>query len=405
MQPRLEKLCIVSHVVHYEHDGGIYAYAPYAREIELWADLFPQILLAAPLKRETPPPDTARIARANLRIIPQLETGGDTLSSKALQLALLPVLVWQLCRAMRQAQAIHVRCPGNLGLLGALLAPLFSRYRVAKYAGQWGAFPGESWTVKLQRKVLHSAWWQAPVLVYGNWPNQPAHVIPFFTSGLTEAQMQYARQATQAKLQPHARTSPLRLLYVGRLSKAKNVAAILRALAQFGFATGQVTLTIVGEGPEETSLRQLAAQLQLDEQVVFRGGLEFEQVLDCYANADALVLISETEGWPKAITEAMAFGLVCIGSTRGLVPQILGDGRGIVIPAGDATALATQLRYLHEAPEQYLPMRKDAATWSQAYSLESFRASLRTLLIEHWKVEVAPPIELMPMNPPASSET
>ena len=79
--------------------------------------------------------------------------------------------------------------------------------------------------------------------------------------------------------------------------------------------------------------------------------VEFDRVLDHYTQADVLVLTSETEGWPKVIAEGMAFGLVCIGSARGLVPQMLEHGRGIVIDPHDVKTLAGTIRQIAEAPE------------------------------------------------------
>ena len=79
-------LVIVSHVIHYEHEGRLYAYGPYAREIDIWADLFPVVAIAAPLRRQVPPQDCVPFGRANIEVIPQLETGGDDLSAKLRQL-------------------------------------------------------------------------------------------------------------------------------------------------------------------------------------------------------------------------------------------------------------------------------------------------------------------------------
>jgi len=145
--------------------------------------------------------------------------GGDNWHSKIIQVLALPVAIYSLCKAMSKADAIHVRCPGNLGLLGALLAPLFTRYRIAKYAGQWPNYPGESFSTRLQKSLLKSRWWGAPVTVYGQWPHQPEHIVSFFTSLMDDDQMKVAqRSASQRELH-----SFMRLLYVGRLTKSKHV--------------------------------------------------------------------------------------------------------------------------------------------------------------------------------------
>src|SRR5262249_39874901 len=139
------RMLVISPIVHYRHDGRLHGYAPYAREIDVWADLVGALTIAAPCRDQRPPPDCLAFTRLNIRIRRVLETGGDRWEQKALQLLALPILTGQLVRAMRDADVIQVRCPGNLGLLGAVLAPLFSGRLVAKFAGEWSGYPAEPW--------------------------------------------------------------------------------------------------------------------------------------------------------------------------------------------------------------------------------------------------------------------
>ncbi len=381
---KVRRLLIISHVTHYRYMDSLYAYGPYAREIDIWADLFPQVLIAAPCRSERPPEDALPFTRPNIKILPQFETGGTAFKAKVYQLMMLPILLASLSRAMWKTDAVHVRCPGNLGLLGALLAPLFSRYRIAKYAGQWNGYPGEPWTVRLQRAILRSRWWGAPVIVYGQWPNQPKHVIPFFTSVMTEEQMSRARTVAARK----TLSNPPHLLYVGRLSASKRVDVLLHALHQL-YQDGQVfQLTIVGDGPERARLEKLAHVLALGGRVTFAGAVPFEKVLDFYERAHILVLVSETEGWPKAIVEGMAFGLVCIGSNRGLVPSLLGDGRGLTVPVGDVEGLVSALKQVIKEPALFHSMSRTAAAWAQQFTLESLREALREVMEKWWGVPI-----------------
>ncbi|MCG3161339.1 MAG: Glycosyltransferase Gtf1 [Acidobacteria bacterium] len=378
----VKNLLIVSSAIHYRHDGRLFSYAPYAREIDLWADLFPELIIAAPCREAAPPPDCSPFSRSNISILPQKETGGDTLGAKLKQMFSLPALIFSLCRAMLRADTIHVRCPGNLGLLGVALAPLFSRRLVAKYAGQWTPYPGEPLTWRWQRAMLRSRWWRGPVTVYGDWPNQPAHVVPFFTSVLNERQAERARiAAARRKLGGKA----LRVLFVGRLSAAKNVNAIVNAVALLKARGISVECDIVGEGPERARLEKQAEESGVNDRVNFAGGVDFDRALDFYERADALALVSETEGWPKAIAEAMAFGLVCIGSDRGLIPKMLGEGRGIVVPPGDAEALASALQRVIENPDECSETSRRAAEWGQRYSLEGLQRAIGELLAERWQ--------------------
>src|ERR1035441_5054943 len=93
MPPKINRLLIVSHVYHYRHEGAIYAYGPYTREIDIWADLFPEVRIASPLRNEVPPKDCLPFTRSNISMIPQMETGGDCFGAKLKQIALLPVLL------------------------------------------------------------------------------------------------------------------------------------------------------------------------------------------------------------------------------------------------------------------------------------------------------------------------
>ncbi len=369
------RLLILSHVLHYRHEGRLYAYGAYAREIDVWADLFSDVVIAAPCRRAAPASLALPFTRPNISIAPQVEAGGNTLRAKLGLAAVLPALVWGLIREMNKADAIHVRCPGSLGLAGAALAPLFSRRLVAKYAGQWNGYPGEPVTVRLQRALLASRWWRGPVSVYGRWPNQPAHVIPFFTSVLTRAQI--ARASACAARRTF--TPPLRALFVGRLSAAKNVDVLLCAIARV-----PLECAVVGDGRERARLEALARTLGIAGRVRFTGGLDFDRVLDEYERAHILVLASETEGWPKAVAEAMAFGLVPVATDRGLVPEMLSEGRGFVVPPRDVDALAAVLGRLAAGPSEMAAIGARAAAWASQYSLDGLRDALRELLAAHW---------------------
>lgn len=374
-----QRLLVVTHVVHYRHRGRVYAYGPYAREMAIWTALFPHITIAAPQRDEQPPGDALPVGAGELKVVPQVETGGVTLFAKLTQVALLPAMVWRLAAALRGADAVLVRCPGNIGLLGAVLAPLFVRRRIAKYAGQWSGYPGEVWTVRLQRAILRSRWWGAPVLAYSSENSIVRHVVPFFSSAMTADQMAVAATLDDRE----SRMDGLSVLFVGRLSRDKNVDVLLLAIGLLHRERLPVRCTVVGDGAERAALERLAVTLGIGDVVRFVGALAHDRVLSYYQAANVLVLPSDTEGWPKAIVEGMAFGLVCIGPDRGIVPAILGDGRGMV-SATTPTAIASALRQIAVHPERSQEIGRNAAKWARRYTLEHFRDALCAVLREWW---------------------
>jgi glycosyltransferase involved in cell wall biosynthesis len=379
-----KRLLVVTHVVHYQYGGRVFAHAPYAREIELWVRLFPRILIAAPFRIGEPPRDSLPIEAEDLRLAPLIDVRASTIVAKAVQILLLPVTLWRLCAAMSRVDAVHVRCPGNIGLLGALLAPLVSRYRVAKYAGQWEHYAGEPWTVRAQRAVLRSRWWGAPVLVYGSAAGQRSHVVPFFTSILDATQMERARQAVTGRT--FCGSGKLAVLYVGRLSPSKNVDVLIRSVAALEETGRPVTCTVVGDGSERRALERLAYDLGLVDLVRFVGAVPLDRVLDFYESADVVVLPSSTEGWGKAIVEAMAFGVICVGPDCGVVPQLLAEGRGFTVPPKSDDALTEALARVFDEPEKHADMIARGAEWAQQYTLERFGDALSHVLTQHWNV-------------------
>jgi glycosyltransferase involved in cell wall biosynthesis len=377
------KLLTVTHVTHYRHEGKLFGYAPYVREMDALADLFCELSIAAPCRDEPPPDDCCAFTRTNITLRRQPETGGKTWIAKLRQAALVPQHIWMLSRAMWNADAIHVRCPGNLGLLGILLAPIFSRRLIGKYTGPWSGFPEEPLTWTLQRRLFRSFWWRGPVTVYGDLPGMPSHVIPFFTSIMSEEQLACARQAAKNK----QFGDPLRVLFVGRLTEEKNVDVLLRAIASLKSEQIPLRCSIVGEGPYQERLQQLTGELGLTaSEVTFAGAVEFEQVLEAYKEGDVLVLASLGDSWGKVVTEAMSFGLICIGSNRDMVAQNLADGRGFAVPARDLPALCDALRkVVLMSPQERAAMSAKAAAWGQRYSLENLRERVGELLEASWQ--------------------
>ncbi len=135
-----------------------------------------------------------------------------------------------------------------------------------------------------------------------------------------------------------------RLLFVGTLAqlyKAPDV--LLEAFALCAHEGLDVRLCFVGDGKHRPELERRAAALGVSERIEFRGQLAssalVRQELD---RADLFVLPSRQEGLPRAMIEAMARGLPCIGSTVGGIPELLPASD--LVPPGDARQLARTIR-------------------------------------------------------------
>src|ERR1043166_5635017 len=99
---------------------------------------------------------------------------------------------------------------------------------------------------------------------------------------------------------------------------------LIRAVAQCVAAGFDLTLHVVGDGKHRPELEQLASALGVSDRVIFLGllpaGAAVRERLD---RSDLFVLASRCEGLPRAMVEAMARSLPCIGSTIGGIPELL----------------------------------------------------------------------------------
>ena len=146
---------------------------------------------------------------------------------------------------------------------------------------------------------------------------------------------------------PAARTSwapadqPLRLVTVARLSPEKGLEDLLHAVASAVADGNDVVADLVGDGPDRTRLEALAGELGISGRVRFTGFVgsrpELVERLDA---ADVFVLPSRSEGLPHSVVEAMARGLPIVASAIGGLPELLGEGSGIIVPPRDPDTLA-----------------------------------------------------------------
>jgi glycosyltransferase involved in cell wall biosynthesis len=142
----------------------------------------------------------------------------------------------------------------------------------------------------------------------------------------------------------------IRCVAVARLIERKGLGDLIRALALL--ERGRFELEIVGGGPDERVLRDLATQLGVAQDVRFLGPLTRAEVAARYRAADLFTLPSSAEAFGNVFAEALASGLPIVGSSIGGIPDLVEHGRnGLLVPPGDVKALAGAIRYLADDPE------------------------------------------------------
>jgi len=372
----------VSHTVHHADGAGrVAGWGPTVREIDHLASLFDEVRHVAPLHAGPPPPAALPYAAPNVRLVPVPASGGTSIASKVGILLGWPRVLSTIRRELDGADAVHVRAPASIAL-AAILLLRGRRGRPAarwiKYAGNWSPAGPEPWSYRLQRRLLRRGIPGAVVTVNGEWPGDPAHVKSFRNPSLTDAELEDGRRAAREKPAP----PPLRLLFVGRVEEAKGAARaveILRRLRGRGVAA---ELELVGDGPARARLEREAREGPDAGAIRIRGALPRPAIAESYGRAHVLLLPSTaSEGWPKVLGEAMAYGAVPVASDVSSVPEYLRRfGCGRALPANDLDGFVAELaRYASDTAL----LRREAARAvesAESFSYTRYLAAVREIL-------------------------
>lgn len=131
----------------------------------------------------------------------------------------------------------------------------------------------------------------------------------------------------------------VQLLHSGRLVNKKGVPDLIRVFAKLYHANSKLHLTVVGDGPELNSCRNIAVDLKVDEAISFYGSQPHCTIKKLLNETDIFILNSRTaddgdmEGTPVTILEAMSMGKAVISTYHAGIPVVLQDGyNGILVP-------------------------------------------------------------------------
>jgi colanic acid/amylovoran biosynthesis glycosyltransferase len=171
---------------------------------------------------------------------------------------------------------------------------------------------------------------------------------------------------------------PLRVLSVGRLVADKGQLLLVQAVAALRARGVDVTLTLVGDGPDRGALTDAVRRLGIGESVLLAGAVDQGRLPELYLSSDVFCMPSFAEGLPVVLMEAMAHGLPVIATRIAGVSELVQDGvNGAVVAAGRVDLIVDALARLAADPE--LRARWGAAGRHGVRDDHDIRASALTL--------------------------
>ncbi len=170
----------------------------------------------------------------------------------------------------------------------------------------------------------------------------------------------------------------LKLLYVGRVSKEKNLPLLEAAFRKVLSTGARVQLVVVGDGPyRETMAHNLA-----DLPVLFTGYLGGEELAEVFASSDVFVFPSTTDTFGNVVLEAQASGIPVIVTDEGGPSENLLPGKtGLVCRANDADALAEAMAVLAKDPARCKAMGRDARQYLEGRGFKEAFAQLYAMYV------------------------
>lgn len=148
----------------------------------------------------------------------------------------------------------------------------------------------------------------------------------------------------------------------------KNHALFLKAAQLVARRVPDAVFLMIGRGPLESELRQLAQDLNIGDRVFFSD--DQGDVSAFYPLLQVACLSSHSEGFSNAVLEYLAAGLPVVATSVGGVPEIIEHGKnGFLVPAGDAAAMAQAITGLLLDPEQARAMGRYGQQLCQRFEL------------------------------------
>jgi glycosyltransferase involved in cell wall biosynthesis len=254
-------------------------------------------------------------------------------------------------------------------------------FRWIKYAGNWMPEGRDPISYTLQRWMLKLNLPRSLVTVNGKWEGQPKHVLSFHNPSLSESSL---HRISEKKF-----TRPFRLVFAGNVNEGKGAGRAVEVALQLLESGIPVEMDIFGDGELRGSLEKRIEQLKQKDHFHFHGWKSHEELLPFYTDMHFILLPSRTEGWPKVLSEAMAYGVVPLAGAVSAIPQILAECKtGMALDPLDVQGFVHAIHAYIDDPGRWAFESQAAQEAVHKFTYEAYLENITAMLAQKWQIKL-----------------
>lgn len=369
------KLVVFSHKLCWRSKASPTGYATdggFPFQMRAISELFDSTTLLVPCAEQGNTAGETALGGHEFKVVPLAELHGTFWRRK------LNVPFWllrnlgRIVREFVRADAVHAPIPGDVGTIGMLLAWMFGKRLFVRYCGNWNRIetPAERfWKWFME----HARSQRFVMLATGGAEKPPSSKNPgvrwIFSTSLTKQELDEV-----GKVRSAPRDGALKMVISCRQEPKKGTEVVIQSLPLLTQRFPGVTLDVIGDGASLKNHIEEAKALGVADKIRFHRQVNHERVMEILGSADLFCFpTTSSEGFSKAVLEALACGLPVISTRVSVLPQLIGTGCGVLLQEATPHHLAKAIEQIFDKPDLYDAMSRQALQTAGDYSLESWR--------------------------------
>ncbi len=370
------KLAIISHTPHYIRDNQIVGWGSTVREINHLTDIFDEIFHIAPLHKGKPPGSSSSYTSKRIKFVPIKPYGGKGLIDKISVISTSFHNLKKMQSVMPKVDWVQFRAPTAMGLYVLPYLSLKRNLRKwVKYAGNW-KMEDPPLSYRFQKWWLQNNFQNSKVTINGQWENQEKHILNFQNPCLDEKELTEAKEIALNK----NFDDKLTFCFAGMLTKNKGVDLILEALRRVSGKEMIREVIFAGDGIDRDRYERIASDIKIS--IVFKGFLDRTCLEAVYKESNIILLPSESEGFPKVIAEAAAFGCVPIVSDVSSIGQYFNETNGFLLKEITAEELAGKIDFALADRTRLKKMSLNCLNVAELFTFEKYIKDLKEKILD-----------------------